>query len=130
MKVLIYNRQDWDIIESLQQTLKAMGNIHLCRARDRKGFKKALSSCFAGETLVVFFVEEKRDMIFLESVEMEFMDIKLIIYFTDKKTDLFARAYKLYPRVVTGAFDSDAFLPAAVRGILLNLMGARATING
>ncbi|MBA3012579.1 MAG: hypothetical protein FP812_20425 [Desulfobacula sp.] len=85
MKVLIYNRQDWDIIGRLQQTLKAMGNIRLLHARDRKGFKHALSSCFAGETLVVFFVEGKKDMVFLESEEMEFMDIKLIIYFTTKK---------------------------------------------
>jgi len=69
------------------------------------------------------------DMAFLEFVEMDFMDIKLVIYFTDKKTDLFARAYKLYPRVVTGAFDSDELLPAVVNGILINLMDARAIIN-
>ena len=69
------------------------------------------------------------DMAFLEFVEMDFLDIKLVIYFTDKKTDLFARAYKLYPRVVTGAFDSDELLPAVVNGILINLMDARAIIN-
>ncbi len=89
-----------------------------------------MRSCFAGETLVVFFVHGKKEMAFLESVEMDFMDIKLVIYLMEKETGLFARAHKLDPRVVTGAFDSDELLIAAVKGILLNLIGARAIING
>ncbi|MCP4719160.1 MAG: hypothetical protein GY860_06855 [Desulfobacteraceae bacterium] len=53
------------------------------------------------------------------------MDIKLLIYFIEKDRDMISRAYKLDPRVVTGAFDCDDFLPAAVGGILLNLIEAR-----
>ena len=129
MKVLIYSRQDHGITKRIEQVITAVGSVRLEYARDQKEFKQASASCFAGETLVIFFVDGKKDMGFLESVEIDFLDIKLVIYFTDKKTDLFARAYKLYPRVVTGAFDSDELLPAVVKGILINLMEARAIIN-
>jgi hypothetical protein len=129
MKVLIYSRQDHGIIKRVEQVVAAVGNIHLEYARDKKEFKEASASCFAGQTLVVFFVDGENDMGFLESVEMDFMDTKLVIYFAEHKADLLARAYKLYPRVVTGAFDSDERLPGAVKGILVNLMGARAIID-
>lgn len=130
MKVLIYSRQDHEIIKRIEQVVADFGNIGLEFARDQKKFQQASASCFAGETLVIFFVDGKKDMAFLESVEMDFMDIKLVIYFTDKQADLLARAYKLYPRVVTGSFDSDERLPAAVKGILSNVMDTRAIING
>ena len=129
MKVLIYSRQDHGITKRIEQVVADFGNICLEYARDQKKFKHASASCFAGETLVIFFVDGRKDMAFLESVEMAFMDIKLVIYFTDNKADLLTRAYKLYPRVVTGTFDSDELLPAAVKGILINLMDSRAIIN-
>ncbi len=130
MKILIFSRQDHKIIRKIEQAITAFSSISLEQVSDRKKFKQALNSCFAGETLVVFFVDGKKDMAFLESVEMHFMDIKLLIYFIEKDTDMFSRAYKLDPRVVTGAFDCDEFLPAAVQGILLNLIEARTKIDG
>jgi len=131
MKLLIYSRQDRGIIKSIEQVITALGgDINMEHARDQKEFKHASKFCYTGETLVVFFVDKKTDMAFLESVEMDFMDIKLVIYLGDKETDLIVRAYKLYPRVVTGAFDKDDLLLAAVKGILLNLMGARRIMNG
>jgi len=130
MKTLIYSKQDHGIIRSIEQVITALGNISFEYARSRKEFKHALNFCYAGETLVVFFVDGKNDMAFLESVGMDFMDIKLVIYFTCKEADLFAPAYKLGPRMVTGAFDRDELLIAAVRGILLKLIGARAVIDG
>ena len=129
MKLLIYSRQDRGIIKSIEQVITALGDINLEHARDQQAFKYALSTCYAGETLVIIFVADKKDMAFLESVEMDFMDIKLVIYFGDKDTDLFARAYKLSPRMVTGAFDTDDLLLAAVKGILLNLMGTRTIMK-
>ena len=130
MKLLIYSRQDRGIIKPIEQVIAALGDINLEYTRDQQAFKHALRTCYAGETLVVFFVDDKRDMAFLESVGMDFMDIKLVIYFGDKGTDLFVRAYKLGPRMVTGAFDTDDLLLAAVKGILLNLMGTRTIFKG
>lgn len=130
MKLLIYSRQDRGIINSIEQVITALGNITLEHARDQQAFRHALRTCYAGETLMVFFVDDKPDMAFLESVEMDFMDIKLVIYLGDKGTEFFARAYKLGPRMVTGGFDTDDLLLAAVKGILLNLMGTRKIMKG
>jgi len=129
MKTLIFSRQDHVIIQSIEQVIISLGNIDLEYVRGPGEFKQALKLCYAGETLVVFFVHGKNDLAFLESVEMDFMDIKLVIYFIDREDDLLARAYKMDPRIVTGAFDSDELLIAAVRGILLNLTGAKAVIK-
>ncbi|MCP4717948.1 MAG: hypothetical protein GY860_00700, partial [Desulfobacteraceae bacterium] len=95
MKILIFSRQDHKIIRKIEQAISAFDNISLEHVSDKKGFKQALGFCFAGETLVVFFVDRKKDMVFLESVGTDFMDIKLLIYFIEKDRDMISRAYKL-----------------------------------
>ncbi len=64
MKILIFSRQDHKIIRRIEQAITAFSNISLEQVSDRKKFKQALNSCFAGEALVVFFVNGKKDMAF------------------------------------------------------------------
>jgi predicted Zn-dependent peptidase len=129
MKLLVYNRQDRGIIRRIERVTTALGKIMLKPVEDPNAVRTALNRCYAGETLVVFFVGDKKDMAVLESVERNFMDIKRVNYLCDKQPDFFVRAYKLFLRMATGNFDTDDLLLAAVNGILSNLMGTRRLMN-
>ncbi len=124
MRILVYSREDHDIIPAIESVLSLKGGVEFHVATKPKAFKQKAGKCLNGETILVFFIYEKADMDFLESVEMDFIDIKLVIYLAVDDRDLMTRAYKLHPRVVTGTCDSKDLLPAAVNGILASLTQA------
>ncbi len=130
MRILVYSREDHDIIPAIESVLSLKGGVEFQVATNPKAFKQKAGRCLNGETILGFFIHNTADMDFLESVAMDFIDIKLVIYLAADDGDLMTRAYKLHPRVVTGNCDSKDLLPAAVNGILIGLMEANEHLGG
>ena len=124
MKILVYSREDHAVIQTVESVLSLKERVEFQVAATPKAFKQKVGKCLNGETILVFFIYEKADMDFLESVEIDFIDIKLVISLAVDDRDLMTRAYKLHPRLVTGNCDSKELLPAAVNGILTSLTEA------
>jgi len=122
LNIIIYNDQDHSIIQAIKTRTLMFKNCTVTRVTDYKTFKKNLASCFAGECIIVFFINREKDMMFLESVKKQFVDIKLLIYLALEGNDIASRAYALSPRIVISNNSSKELLPEALQGILKNLI--------
>jgi hypothetical protein len=113
MKILIYNNNEI-INQKIQIALNAFENCQVILSKDYHTFKKEFSFCLCGETIIVFFISDESDIGFLESMQKKFVDIKLIINISEKKT--YQRALKLQPRVITNADENTELLLGVIQG--------------
>lgn len=62
----------------------------------------------------MFFVNDDADLAFLEVMEKDFVDTKLLLSIANGKEKWFARAYKRNPRIVTRSDDKSEPLSMAI----------------
>ena len=118
MKILIYdsrNKQDKDSINTLVETFTS---CQILFTDNYYSFETKLLSCYSGETVIVFFVNEEKDMDFLESTMKNLTDIKLIVNLLEKTSSLESRAYAIGARLVTKTDDNEVLLPLGLQGII------------
>lgn len=130
MKLLIFSRQEHPVMEKVTAVVQSVENIRWSWLRDQASLEDAMAGAYAGETLMLFFIEAESDMVFLEQIQKGFMDIKLVVYFACEKNGMMARAYKCFPRLITGDFDRADLLVAAIKGIAETLRQSAAAMAG
>jgi|GEM_PF-1817506 len=86
-------------------------------------FKQLYAQCLSGETIVVFFVNDDADMAFLEVMEKDFVDTKLLVSIANGNEQWVARAYKQKPRIVTRSYDHPELLAMTIKGIARQMNG-------
>jgi hypothetical protein len=126
MRILIYNNNEVNneansevnnesVRSKIQTALKLFENCQVILSEDYSGFKKEFSLCLSGETIIVFFIKNEIDLNFLESIQRDFVDVKLIINIAEKKLYQ-ARALKLRPRIITNADEDIQLLLGVIQG--------------
>jgi lantibiotic modifying enzyme len=129
MKILIFNSHKEKIIQEIQYALKSFQNCQVILTKDHHEFKKQLPNCFSGETIVVFFINTEKDMVFLESMQNHFVDIKLVINQSERKKSFISRSLKLHPRIITHSDENSELLLGVIQGIIKkNIIDNQKTI--
>ncbi len=118
VNIIIYNEDEHETIESIYNKANIFNNCNIIRIKDHTKLKYKLSSCFAGESIAVIYINKKKDMEFLELMEKYFIDIKLLIYLTIKDNDISSRAYALSPRMVISDDNCKELLPDSIEKII------------
>ena len=118
MKILIFNNQNEKINQKIQYALNAYQNCQLILTKDHHTFTKEFSFCLSGETIIVFFINNKNDMDFLESIHTQFVDIKLIVDQSERKKSFQSRVLELHPRMITNFDENSELLIGVVQGIV------------
>lgn len=118
MKILIFNPYHKDITQKIVDAIMEFSTCQIVNAADHPSFEIAFSSCLNGETIVVFFIREEKDISFLEYLHPKFFDIKLIVNHPDHGDKFQARIIKLCPRIITVTHECSQLLPYAVHGIV------------
>lgn len=106
------------MIKEVKTIVLQFENHCLIQVKELIELKHTLSLCFAGDSLLIFFVNTEQDMIFLESLKTQHMDIKLLIYIAIDDSTLVSRGYALFPRLVIDVNSHKNLLPAAVEKFL------------
>lgn len=118
MRILIYNPYYKDVTRKVIAAVSHWQSCEVYDAPDHQSFQSAFGACLSGETIIVFFVDGDSDMIFLESMQSKFIDVKLLINHAGHDDKFYARILSLYPRMVTVTDKCALLLPEAVQGIL------------
>jgi len=121
LNIIIYNTRYHPVIQVIKTRALKFTNCMIIQVTDYKPFKKKLSACFAGECIIIFFVTREKDIVFLESMEKNFVDIKLLIHLDIEDATIASRAYALSPRLVTDNDSCKDLLPSALEGIIKHL---------
>lgn len=127
MKILIFNPYHQDVNHRIINAVMAFQPCRVIEVDDHPSFRTAFSNCLSGETIVVFFVENERDMLFLEAMNSKFFDIKLIVNHPDQNDQFHERILKLYPRIMTVTHECLHLIPQAVCGIIKKLTNDSVT---
>ena len=118
MKILIYANPESD---------QAFRQIHILRktipypaqvVTSHEAFEQALTRCLSGETIIVFFVSNDADLIFLESMQEKFLDTKLLLSIFDDEPQRVVRAYRLHPRLLVSFDEGPTLLCMTLSGIV------------
>ncbi len=120
--IIIFNEQSHSTINAIKDRLVMFINYNIIVITDYAEFKDRFTSCLAGECIIIFFINNEKDMVFLELMKKYFMDIKLIIYLSFENKDIISRAYAMYPRMVISDDSSKELLPAVIEKIAKNLI--------
>ena len=137
MKILIYSSQNEKAGQIFQKDFLAISEqiAEQCQvvfAGHHQKFEKEIRCCLAGESIVVFFATQNRDLDFLESTFKNISDVKLIIGIPDSGTSLapcsttckdiektlLSRAYAMKPRLVVRHEEKSSLLPLTLQGIV------------
>ena len=127
MKILIFSIGNETISQKIIDGLNQFKNCQIILLEDHQSFKKEFRHCFSGETVVVFFIEGEEDMSFLESMEKEFVDIKLIINQPDHTNSFYGRILSLHPRLITNIRECRELLPGVVRKTVIEMLKTSVT---
>jgi len=118
MNILIYNSSHADADAILDQQLNSISGCSLIFTKNHEHFRREFTTCFSGETLVVFFIYQEPDMAFIESLQAGFVDIKLIINLSGNNDSIQSRALKLHPRIITDFDENPDLLTGVIQGIV------------
>ncbi len=118
MKILIYNTYNEKMTEEIRHTISVYKNCQIIPAKNYNTFKKEFSLCLSGETIVVFFIKNEKDMNFLESIQGSFLDIKLIVNLTESEISFQSRILKLQPRIITDSDKNSILLTGTIQGMI------------
>ncbi len=123
MNILIYaapdNHQAGRQLEAIRNLVPYAAEV----VDSHTAFEKKYARCLSSAAIVVFFVSNSADLSFLEQMQNDFMDTKLLLSITAENEQLEERAFKLSPRLVNRVNDRPMLLPMMVRGIASRMSG-------
>ena len=129
MNFLIYTRNALPLVDKLMELAREAGPIRIQTATDQAGFDRAYQECFSGETLILFVMEDDRDMEVLDTASRYFLDVKLAVYLVEGAGGLKRRAFGYYPRLVSGYCEPESRIMDGVAGILAEMTQAWKHLN-
>ncbi len=127
MKILVFSREYRDCIKDLEGVAEKSASV--IRVRDENDCRAALTQCMDGETILIFFITNEKEMAFLETQARYFIDMKLIICLESSDAELSARAYRLKPRLVLDPRASQDLLAGAAKGIMAGLLSFKKKLS-
>lgn len=126
MKVLFFNKNNRDISDFIDPDLIHTYQIKVISSENYLLFRNELSKSFSGETIVVFIVEDMKDLSFIEEVQKYMLDMKLIIKHFDGLINSGRRILKLKPTLVIDSSYTDT---SEVRKIISGVIKEVYKIN-
>ncbi len=121
MDIIIYNENDHFTIKAICNRLIIFDNCNTIIIKKHTELKHKLSSCLAGECILIVYINKENDILFLELIKDYCIDIKLIIYIIFQSNDIISRAYALSPRMVISDNNSKELLPDTIEKMIKNL---------
>ena len=124
MKIIIYNPYFTTLNQQFLKRIEAFSKSLGIITSNHDQFQSEFTKCFSGETIVVFYIGVEADVTFLEKVQQQFVDIKLLVNLTPHLEGYCNRIRKLDPRIVHIGADCSCgeqcscLLPHAVQAIL------------
>ncbi len=118
MKVLMFNPYNENMTREIKGAIGGIEQCRLAQALDHPSFEAEFSSCLSGETIIVFFVNDEEDLLFLENIQNKFVDIKLMTILRERTPGFYDRILKLCPRVLAVSGECDRLIPEALLGLV------------
>lgn len=120
MKVLVFNPYSKRPPQEIVDAVREFDHCQIIHTTDYIDFTRASRACLSGETIVVFYITKKQDLLFLEKIMNSLLDVKLLICRPQNSEHLSNRIMKLHPRIITteDIERSLHLIPKMVAGIV------------